>query len=676
MIIGYKDFLYNENLADDTIEMSIQFSMHIDQEEWYVASWLQKRDYAIVRIYSDTRAKRLDWYRYRLTNHIKDDEIIEEQHFHVYSDIRPDLQLLKRVCEMFAREKYIIQKGIVPDITYEKKWWLLGTFEVAERKVVMWVGTQTNPNTLVIKALSRTDLNGNKFKNMAVFGDDGSLDIDPNKFKIHALVGGSDGGIFVNGLNTFNPMICVGGNNGGLFPGGDWSFDVYKILGIGYSEYTMDKLYPDTYQTMTAFPTSDLNSDGSVDLITDSLENEFRACSNIVSIPKINNINKSTNMKNMFDGCTKLTTLDTSKWDTSNVTDMGWMFNNCKSLTKLDVSNWNTSKVIDMNDTFDTCHSVKTLDVSKWDTSSVIYLNWTFRGCDNLTTLDVSNWNTSNVIGMNCTFGNCKSLTTLDVSKWDTSKVISMNSMFTTCKSLTTLDVSKWDTSNVVSMDYMFDECTKLTSLDVSNWNTSKVKYMGYMFNDCYELTSLDVSKWDTSNVVTMNYMFNGCDKLASINVSNFKTSNVTRMDRMFCFCESITSLDVSKFDTSNVTNMSGMFSYCRLSSSLNLSNWNTSNVTDMSNMFRVCTFPVSTTLDISKWDTSKVTNMSGMFCNCNNLEYIIGEIDMLSCTEYDDMFSVMGGTSLKSVKFKNAPPGFNPPGLSAGQYTILSYRS
>ena len=105
-----------------------------------------------------------------------------------------------------------------------------GTFEVAERKVVMWVGTQTNPNTLIIKALSRTDLNGNKFKNMAVLGDDGSLDIDPNKFKIHALVGGSDGGIFVNGLNTFNPMICVGGNDGGLFPGGDWSFDVYKIL--------------------------------------------------------------------------------------------------------------------------------------------------------------------------------------------------------------------------------------------------------------------------------------------------------------------------------------------------------------------------------------------------------------------------------------------------------------
>ena len=597
MIIGYKDFLYNENTLDDTIEMSIQFSMHIDQEEWYVASWLQKRDYAIVRIYSDTRAKRLDWYRYRLTNHIKDDEIIEEQHFHVYSDIRPDLQLLKRVCEMFAREKYIIQKGIVPDITYEKKWWLLGTFEVAERKVVMWVGTQTNPNTLVIRALNRTDLNGNKFKNMAILGDDGSLDIDPNKFKIHALVGGSDGGIFVNGLNTFNPMICVGGNNGGLFPGGNWSFDVYKILGIGYSDYTMNKLYPDTYQTMTAFPTSDLNSDGSVDLITDSLRGVFSNCSNIISIPKINNINKSTNMKNMFNACTKLTTLDTSKWDTSKVTDMSFMFNCCKSLTKLDVSNWDTSKVTDMSDTFDTC-SVKTLDVSKWDTSSVIYLNWTFRGCDNLTTLDVSNWNTSNVTGMNCTFGDCASLTTLDVSKWDTSNVTTMSGMFWGCKNL--------------------------TSLNLSNWNTSKVTDMSSMFWECGEI-----------------------------------------------------SLDVSKFDTSNVKDMSWMFSYCRLSSSLNLSNWNTSNVTDMHGMFRVCTFPVSTTLDISKWDTSKVTDMSGMFCNCNNLEYIIGEIDMLSCTKYDDMFSVMGGTSLKSViKFKNAPPGFNPPGLSAGEYTIVSYRS
>lgn len=42
------------------------------------------------------------------------------------------------------------------------------------------------------------------------------------------------------------------------------------------------------------------------------------------------------------------TYIDTSGWNTSNVTNMCYMFGSCLSLTSLDVSNWDTSKVADM----------------------------------------------------------------------------------------------------------------------------------------------------------------------------------------------------------------------------------------------------------------------------------------------------------------------------------------
>lgn len=39
----------------------------------------------------------------------------------------------------------------------------------------------------------------------------------------------------------------------------------------------------------------------------------------------------STDMNNMFNGCCSLTSIDLSRFNTSNVTDMLWMFRDCKS---------------------------------------------------------------------------------------------------------------------------------------------------------------------------------------------------------------------------------------------------------------------------------------------------------------------------------------------------------
>ena len=59
-----------------------------------------------------------------------------------------------------------------------------------------------------------------------------------------------------------------------------------------------------------------------------------------------------TDMGNMFDGCSNLTSLDVSGFDTSNVTSMSWMFYGCSSLTSLDVSGFDTSNVTNMGSMF------------------------------------------------------------------------------------------------------------------------------------------------------------------------------------------------------------------------------------------------------------------------------------------------------------------------------------
>ncbi len=47
-------------------------------------------------------------------------------------------------------------------------------------------------------------------------------------------------------------------------------------------------------------------------------------------------------------GSTNITSVYTSNWDVSNVTDMSGMFSNCSSLTTINVSNWDVSNVTDM----------------------------------------------------------------------------------------------------------------------------------------------------------------------------------------------------------------------------------------------------------------------------------------------------------------------------------------
>lgn len=153
-------------------------------------------------------------------------------------------------------------------------------------------------------------------------------------------------------------------------------------------------------------------------------------------------ISHAINVSGMLFGCTKLRKVDTTGWDTSNVTNMSNMFSCCYYLESLDLSNFNTSNVTDMDSMFSGCNSLASLDLSNFDTSKV-----------------------TNMLGM---FSVCSNLVLLDLSNFNTSKVTDMSYMFSECAGLTTIK-GIIDMKSCTNYDSMFNKCTKLTGVKIKN---------------------------------------------------------------------------------------------------------------------------------------------------------------------------------------------------------------
>ncbi len=110
----------------------------------------------------------------------------------------------------------------------------------------------------------------------------------------------------------------------------------------------------------------------------------------------------------------------------------------CRALTDIQgIKNLNTSEVTDMGNMFNGCSSLTTLDLSGFNTQKVNWMNRMFEGCSQLTTLDLSSFNTAKVKEMNNMFYYCKSLTTIYVSgSFTTDDVTNSDAMFSGCSSL------------------------------------------------------------------------------------------------------------------------------------------------------------------------------------------------------------------------------------------------
>ena len=267
-------------------------------------------------------------------------------------------------------------------------------------------------------------------------------------------------------------------------------------------------------------------------------------------------INQSDNIKKVV--------FDTS-FAMARPTSCYWWFAGCKNLTEIEgVENLNTRNVTSMRNMFDACSNLESLDLSNFDTQNVIYMNYMFYGCSKLTSLDLSKFNNQKVTGMISMFEGCSGLKSLNLSKFNTQSVTDMSNMFYGCSGLTSLDLSKFDTQKLQGMSGMFSGCSGLTSLDLSKFDTQNVIDMMSVFENCSGLTSLDLSNFNTQNVEFMLSMFKGCSSLTSLDLSNFDTKKVERMSDMFSGCSSLTTIYASdKFVITEHSYGSNMFSGC-----------------------------------------------------------------------------------------------------------------
>ena len=431
-----------------------------------------------------------------------------------------------------------------------------------------------------------------------------------------------------------------------------------------------------------------------------------------------------TSLYCFFEGLTELETITGLEYlNTENVTNMGRMFYDCSKLTSLDVSKFNTVNVTNMSGMFNSCSALTSLDVTNFNTEKVTSMSSMFSGCSKLTSLDVTNFNTANVTNMSSMFSNCVALTSLYLTNFNTEKVTNMSSMFLACQALTTIYASsKFVTPQVSNSSDMFYNCRKLKGEEVcTNYKATdktyakieggyftcrdaypRVKYADgtltffltsketlgeneytlnsgeespgwlehqkditkvvfdtsfadarptscyYWFYRCEKLRQIQgIKNLNTENVTNMKSMFYYCPYLYLLDVSGFNTDNVTNMQGMFGWCSALASLNVTNFNTENVTNMKAMFSTCRSLTSLDVTNFNTENVTDMSNMFENCS--KLTSLDVTNFNTINVTNMENMFCYCGKLTLLdVTNFNTVSVTNMQNMFG--GSSALRTI--------------------------
>jgi len=442
----------------------------------------------------------------------------------------------------------------------------------------------------------------------------------------------------------------------------------------------------------------------------------FNGCSDLTSIVGMENLklDRATDMSHMFSGCSALTEIDVTGFNTANVTDMSWMFGECRNLSSLDVRQFNTANVTDMSGMFYYCEKLSVIDVSNFNTDKVTNMWDLFCGCQSLTSVDVTHFNTSEVTEMSYMFAGL-SITTLDLSSFNTSKVESMSRMFQESEKLKTIYVGSGWTINALRKDgsgadlWLFNGCKSLVggagtvydgnhidseyaridnAPDAPGYFTDKNApaanpepyvvlsenntVMTFFYDDqktakggmsvadrgwSQYASSITKVQFDSTFVnyypTSTREWFNGCSNLTSVvDMKYLKLDRTTDMSGMFLACTSLTSLDVSGFNTQQVTNMQDMFRACTNLTSLDLSKFNTQNVTEMYGMFYNCTNLKS--LDLSNFDTRNVRNMDHLFRFCTNLVNLnISGFSTANGASQRNMFE--GCSSLASIQAGNA---------------------
>ena len=187
----------------------------------------------------------------------------------------------------------------------------------------------------------------------------------------------------------------------------------------------------------------------------------------------------------------KIESLDVTVDETNSLTSMYLAFGAMPWLRSVKLNMPKAASLSDISEMFEDSTELTSINFINFDTSNVTTAKYAFRYCSKLTSLDVSNWNISNLQNSAFMFAGCSSLTSLDVSKWNISKVEGARSMFDNCSSLTSINLSNWNTSNLQDAQSMFYGCENLETLNLKNFDMSIANDYRSMFGGCNKLKNI-----------------------------------------------------------------------------------------------------------------------------------------------------------------------------------------
>ncbi|WEV72390.1 BspA family leucine-rich repeat surface protein [Bifidobacterium sp. ESL0790] len=359
------------------------------------------------------------------------------------------------------------------------------------------------------------------------------------------------------------------------------------------------------------------------------------------TITGINNLDTSkvTDMVGAFN-VTSLTSLDLTKWDTSNATDISYLFENCPNLTTITgINKWDTRKATNTAYMFKNDTSLTTLDLNSWDTTNVtntvemlppnlqalrLGKKTTLKNAtNNAAFADVNQPDTwvdksgshNPVWGLGSAWtGNTNALAARAATDNPIGEYVISSVSYSFPTACTQPGSHNWDTltwSETLTGEGESAECVlSLDSGTVPNHNTGDIYNTQVPWTDD-SVTSVTVKPNVSLASAGGRFLFGRLPKAQTIDVTNLNSTGNTDMFGMFWedpVLETIAGL--KNLDTSSVTSMRGTFNVSGLTG-VDVSGWNTSNVTDMNGIF--ANNPNLKTLDLNDWDTTHVTDIQDM---------------------------------------------------------------
>jgi len=351
-------------------------------------------------------------------------------------------------------------------------------------------------------------------------------------------------------------------------------------------------------------------------------------------------------VRNMFAQCNNMTYTATDAPDLTNLTatngtELRQMFQLCKSIVSLDLSSWDISNCSgSASMMFQDNILLESLNLTGWDTSNITSFNTTFTRCGNPTTgcvFTLPSLNLSSCTDLYGAFNDAK-IDTINVSNWVlNASGFSMQNMFYGADAKSggtwTLDLSTWtNTSGATKWQNLFRSCRDLTHINFTNFDTSNVTTMYLAFYDCPKLTHITgLSGWDASSLTgtAVQLLFYNCAVLDFNQgaTTNFGANwgpnlgNCTNFSGFFTLVGNTTECtgppEVGNWDMSGATTIYQMFYYLKTQGVVDVEDWDISSTTDIRQAFY---HYKGTSPNLTKWEVpSAIVSMERFFRNALN---------------------------------------------------------